>query len=144
MGRAKDNDKRAFPMTKEPKWTKGPWALSEGDNGTTRMIYSPVPNQEWGNRGIVISAGTKEIRGEVEYTYLAASDENLNLIAAAPELYEALDGLIKEAASHVMLLSGLLDIPNLKSDLVQDGHKQLSSKLQEGRDALSKALGGTE
>ena len=37
--------------------------------------------------------------------------------------------------------SGLMPLESLKSDTVQDGHKKLSDKLQQGRDALSKALG---
>ena len=115
-------------MTKEPKWTKGPWALSEGDNGTTRMIYSPVPNQDWGNRGIVISAGTKEIRGEVEYTYLAASDENLNLIAAAPELYGSLRNIMNGIETGMITVDSPAD-------------EQLAYALRQAKAALSKALG---
>ena len=122
-------------MTKEPKWTEGPLDVVSGvESGELFLVTSN-------------EVATAKVVGGDGKDWLVDEDEsraNAYLYAAAPELYEALDEVIKEASSHVMLLSGLMPLHHLKSDSVQDGHKKLSDKLQRGRDALSKALGERE
>ena len=79
----------------DTKFTPGPWRISPHYDEKGKMhpsrwrgIYEPVPGQELGSLSCVLSIG---IEGNVEDAWLQTSQANADLIAAAPELYEALD-----------------------------------------------------
>ena len=69
-------------MTDKPKWTPGPWAATSEDNGEWD-IYS----ESWDIATVAARAGMEDPNGR--------SDANAHLIAAAPDLAEALDCLAK-------------------------------------------------
>ena len=68
-------------MTDKPKWTPGPWAATSEDNGEWD-IYS----ESWDIATVAARAGMEDPNGR--------SDANAHLIAAAPDLAEALKNLI--------------------------------------------------
>lgn len=72
----------------EQKWTPGPWEAFHSTSGNF-TVAGPV-------------------RGG-DGPYLDGSDANAFLIAAAPELYEALEGLAAAASIQVGAAGGALD-----------------------------------
>ena len=91
-------------MVERESFTPGPWS-QDGD-----LIFAPSKGRRVG-RVAIVSLGYKDSE-----TYRA----NLNLIAAAPELYKTLESILAE------------DNPNLI---------ELSNRLEAGRAALRKARG---
>lgn len=76
------------------KHTRGPWRLQpwHGPKGATirnrwRGIFEPIPEQALGSKSTVLSVGW---RGDVEDAWVNISEANARLIAAAPDLLEAL------------------------------------------------------
>ena len=71
-------------MTDQPKWTKGPWAVERN-------------KRTWGWVDVV--GPSLGVGGPTQATDLTLADEvkriaEAHLIAAAPDLYAALDGLL--------------------------------------------------
>ena len=82
-------------MTDQPKWTPGPWALniraSMGD-ATGEIVAEIEPtNSARDYRGDITRLQSCCHIGGIGHEELTA---NANLIAAAPDLYAALDGLL--------------------------------------------------
>ena len=118
MGRAKAKNGRVFPMTKEPKWTKGPWRYEHHPNNEAEhRIYSGEDYVSEASYAKSIYAGGG---GYLHKDGVARA--NAHLIAAAPELYEALD----------LLLFAYRRGRGIEDDIIQ-----------EAKAALSKALGET-
>ena len=113
MGRAKAKNKRAFPMTKEPKWTKGPWC------------YEPIQGLHW------ISANRRTWVSTIA-TVPDCDDQNVvanaHLIAAAPELYGSLRNIMDGIETGMITIDSPAD-------------EQLAYALRQAKAALSKALG---
>ena len=93
-------------MTDQPKWTPGPWRAVMGSRHVVDVFA--------GDRDVVSVYG-----GGVGFEY---RDANAHLIAAAPDLYAALDGLL-----------GLLDAGSL-----------YEPQAYAARAALAKAIGETK
>ena len=68
-------------MTDKPNWTPGPWTATSEDNGEWG-----IDSENWGIAVVAACAGMEDPNGR--------SDANAHLIAAAPDLYAALDALI--------------------------------------------------
>ena len=64
-------------MTDQPKWTPGPWVATPDGNGEWG-----IDSESWGIATVAACAGTEDPNGR--------SDANANLIAAAPDMYVAL------------------------------------------------------
>ena len=99
-------------MTDQPKWTKGPWAVERN-------------KRTWGWVDVV--GPSLGVGGPTQATDLTLADEvkriaEAHLIAAAPDLYAALDGLL-----------GLLDAGSL-----------YEPQAYAARAALAKARGETK
>ena len=99
-------------MTDQPKWTKGPWAVERN-------------KRTWGWVDVV--GPSLGVGGPTQATDLTLADEvkriaEAHLIAAAPDLYAALDGLL-----------GLLDAGSL-----------YEPQAYAARTALAKARGETK
>ena len=83
----------------EPKFTKGPWGVS--DCRTKETNYPPRKGQEWVMEMLEIAAFKKDsdklvcvARIDHRVNRLSIDEEdiaNANLIAAAPDMYEALE-----------------------------------------------------
>jgi len=73
------------PVSSVPRFAPGPWDFEQTDFGMADMrVYAPDPDSKSGRITIALVAPTKD-------------DENAYLISAAPELFEALSELIREA-----------------------------------------------
>ena len=103
-------------MTKEPKWTEGPWGI-EAYNGSQWI----GPMRKSGDGKIAHIVVAMENNREFKPSSKSASIANAHLVAAAPELYEAFNEVMNHAQAH---------LPEL-----------LRAK---AKAALSKALGETE
>lgn len=104
------------PITKH---TPGPWKVSQRDaegNLTTPAIFA---------NGVIVAV-VSELPGGYE--------ANANLIAAAPELLEALKALVKSNEEHNEAVSEVIGKPTGW----HDGY------LNDARDAILKAEGGAE
>jgi hypothetical protein len=67
------------------KWTPGPWVVTGVEYDDVRIeTLHPMPEASH-------AYGDQTIIGSSEWTYL--EDANAHLIAAAPDLYDALEGL---------------------------------------------------
>jgi len=100
----------------EKKWTPGPWSIRDGGH-----------SHKFG----VIAA--EDMRGQVNSHILvceAGDEDDANLIAAAPELYEAIENLL-----------GAIDTPIARRKL---GDDFTSQAISEARDALARARGEIE
>lgn len=93
--------------------TPGPWRLHPwygprpGLNtkpGRYAGIYEPVPGCEYGSKSLVLGVG---IKGDVDDYWLQISDANARLIAAAPDLLEALRALVTESGGKAIPNSSL-------------------------------------
>ena len=76
----------------EPKWTKGPWHW-EVEDGSFMGLYRP--DGPLGVDSFVMWAQICTACQERGNRCTAPNDANAHLIAAAPELYEALENVVK-------------------------------------------------
>lgn len=106
---------------KEFKGTPGPWMLDEFDN----VVHGEAPSHGWGRKETVRVSGVA-LPGRVTEEYAA----NTRLVAAAPELLEALQNMI-----------GAFDNPVVRRKLPSDFN---SEAIQSARAAIAKALGVTK
>ena len=82
-------------MTSEPKWTPGPWDFSMAKmpiDGEYDYCISAVVD---GERYVI-----SEAFGRVSEKQRPNAHANARLIAAAPELYEALERLVADVADY--------------------------------------------
>lgn len=71
-------------MSEQQQWTPGPWVYYRGSHS----IYNPqVPNGTMKETSICVVNGPR-------HNGPSRRDANAHLIAAAPDLYEALEGLV--------------------------------------------------
>jgi len=93
----------------ERKWTPGPWTV-EYKHGTTRLVAD----------------GEVTMCDETYYPWTPVNDADWHLIAAAPDLYEALEA----------------GVELIKGDSVGKEWKQCCAAfIKDARDALAKARG---
>lgn len=123
-------------MTSEPKWTPGPWhhgtMYGWGDN----ICITRRSASDYGPQGVIgdcpiAQVYTKAPHWENSYPFEA----NARLIAAAPELYEALERLTK-AADRLMQNIHEFDKPT-----DQEFGDAVDSAIFSGTMALKKARG---
>lgn len=69
----------------EAKFTPGPWFLNDERDG-----YSPVSSQRWAGLAHVVVEPSSECNDEDDQRFREEGQANARLIAAAPDLYEAL------------------------------------------------------
>ena len=103
------------PIRTDSKWTPGPWEYQEKSDAYTHIVRAA------GNR-FICSMG-QSMKPEYE--------ANARLIAAAPEMAEALKALADECAEYVR-------INNLHSN---DGSPATTHSMRRARAALAKARG---
>ena len=110
-------------MTDQPKWTPGPWALEirpgSGAAADCTIAMIEQPDERAPYRGMIARLQSAEHINGIAKDELVA---NAHLIAAAPDLYAALDGLL-----------GLLDAGSL-----------YEPQAYAARAALAKARGETK
>ena len=122
-------------MTDQPKWTPGPWALniraSMGD-ATGEIVAEIEPtNSARDYRGDITRLQSCCHIGGIGHEELTA---NANLIAAAPDLYAALDAAMAFIESHVA-------DPDI-TDVMIRNYRTLQDLRP--RDVLAKARGETK
>lgn len=82
----------------EPKWTKGPWAI----HVIRHHYFIGRPKSDNVKRDgladVAVSIDGRELTDEAE----ARVEANAHLIAAAPELYEALVAVLDARANHIV------------------------------------------
>jgi hypothetical protein len=81
----------------EKKYTPGPWKVSEHSDEEESAVYSPndsIGLQVCGMRPLQSCAN-------VQYISLEQREANAHLIAAAPELLEALEKIVKEGRDYM-------------------------------------------
>lgn len=74
----------------DTKFTKGEWEVADGTKIGEQVLFIHIPEME--SRGKVVCRLTR-----VVYTHIPLSEQdiaNAHLIAAAPELYAMLEGLL--------------------------------------------------
>lgn len=103
--------------TDKPAFTKGPWRIMKSNGGVVAITHGDVGNEE----DCVIDIGNDEI---------LVSDANAALIAAAPDMYEALKDVFPLARRFLALQ---------RSSGIDTAEK--SSKVQAANAALRKAEG---
>ena len=87
---------------KETKFTKGPWCVTSNSAGSLEVVMSVngVPVSFNGDAYLCISPTSSN--GDYEdCTHGATATANANLIAAAPEMYEALELMLGQFDSEV-------------------------------------------
>lgn len=105
-------------MTKR-KWTSGPWTV-EYKYGTTRLVAD----------------GEVTMCDETYYPWTPENNADWHLIAAAPDLYEALKFTMKT-------LDRVTDDKSLLSNLTMEDAMFVDTALVNARSALAKARGET-
>lgn len=114
-----------------PQWTEGPWQTDE-PNGATRDIMAPSPGG--GPRELLATAYPV---GDGVTARITAGRANAKLIAAAPDLYAALKGVLE------LISAGKL-VRDTSSDANPDwAMRQMPFVMALGaaEDALAKARG---
>lgn len=108
-------------MSEKPKWTPGPWFV------TTVSAYPNGPLRVWaGDKGEHIVADL----------YGSNRTQNAHLIAAAPQLYEALDRLTGE----VRACWGMSE-PSLRHEIGNTNYQIVADRIEDALTALSAARG---
>lgn len=101
----------------EKKFTKGPWGIEQ--TKTTNWI-GPMRKSGDGKIAEIVCSTNRE---DLELAALEREDANAALIAASPELFEALEACI----------------PTLESVWMLTGSKSRKERLDQARAALAKA-----
>lgn len=117
----------------ETKWTPGPWKATRSEPAEGYDCW-------WitANLGSNLEKELASVSGGV-----STSGPNARLIAAAPELYEALNALVQaDDSRETFALFGLADSVDNDGDTYQS--EGLATVLRRARSALSKARGETE
>lgn len=116
-------DETARAATAGPGWTPGPWKVYESDLNT--FTHPGVDSARVDFSVVIGGAGVDD--GGVDGRTDAEKFANARLIAAAPDLYEALDGL----ANSLRVREG--------SKLITVNHDELMVLIPAARAALRKA-----
>lgn len=116
-------------MSAAPKFTPGPWTISRSRSGYPYQICALKQDDSAPGR-----VGTRITRwGAISLPSSAEGEANASLIAAAPELYEALRAVIAEAdEGRIVSASG---------DYIES--RGPHHVMQDARAALAKATGET-
>ena len=77
----------------EPRWTLGPWRLGDDATGKALTIWAAEP-------GVCITSVFDNRMGD-DTPPMSQAKANARLIASAPELYEALAGLLDVLNEYV-------------------------------------------
>ena len=72
----------------DTKWTPGPWSVEQPMDFELTIVEAGKPTYEW---RFIATCGLPDEKGDIPKKQVIA---NVNLIAAAPELYHALEGLV--------------------------------------------------
>ena len=109
-------------------FTKGPWYVSEAKDARSIRYWIVQDLDTW----VETVASVPDCSDEKGIA-------NAHLIAAAPELYEALESVMRASESYVMMAAGLLptkDLPYLK-----ETSEELREAAQIAHAAMRKARG---
>jgi hypothetical protein len=90
----------------ETKWTPGPWAIERGGDAGPDAIHS---------------IGPCRANGYMNASWLSVSETDAHLIAAAPDLYAALEGILS-----AMLLSSNFIYDTLTRNASEAGYAALA------------------
>lgn len=115
-------------MTDKPQWTPGPWHCT-----------AKHPRHISNKRGFKVAKCLIKTKGA---NLEISEDEalaNAHLIAAAPELYEAL-----QEACTSLVLAAVLAADLVSAAALEDVSEKLLRYAREGQQALAKARGETE
>ena len=74
----------------EQKWTTGPWVIVPQDDGSAMVAHEYDTGKQMNPKGLRLISHVL-VRGNS----LRQDEANARLIAAAPEMYEALRGMLK-------------------------------------------------
>jgi len=95
----------------DPKWTPGPWEVTELRNGDIRQVAVKQTGVRWGDGGIAVVVSDHR-------------HHDAHLIAAAPDLYEALRCLV-EAFEQI--------VPLNPDHVAYDAYKRAIDELRKAR-----------
>jgi hypothetical protein len=112
------------------QFTKGPWKWATKD-GNSYLIHDNEENNKWPSLGCIVDDGSAG--GEYGAT-IHPDDPNAHLIAAAPDMYEAL-----QSAHEV--LKALIEPNAIQQTTVINTYAQAVEAEQNARAALAKAEG---
>ena len=123
---------------REPKFTKGPWKANFEDY--TNLPYIEILDED----DIIIAKipDSEIIRGEKTILWLENIEANINLIAAAPDMYEALEAYEKVEAD--ILLNANWNTPSGVPQITQEQFEMLIDCQTIRYNALRKARGEEE
>lgn len=114
-------------MTDQPKWTPGPWEIEQPQNFALQIVHGDFPTRHQDVAQIPLDQADEYDTPEQE------ARANARLIAAAPDMAEALESLLR----YFEDLYGDNVLPdNTPTDL-----KATMGELRRARAALSKARG---
>ncbi len=116
----------------EFKGTPGPWSLDDFDN----VVHGEAPSHRSGRKETVRVSGVA-LPGRVTKEYAA----NTRLVAAAPELLEALQQLLADSEFDQVALDAEYGCRKL-DEIEKDG--DLPASIVTARKAIAKALGETK
>jgi hypothetical protein len=115
------------------KHTPGPWRVTEETGAHGEFLYRTIRDNESPYRGYVASVGDAEHIKGITREEAAA---NANLIAAAPEMYEALDFLAGEVAGSLGMAEA-----EIRSVIGNTNFGCIELRLKQAEAALAKARG---
>jgi len=86
-------------MSNTPKWTPGPWETAKPSKvwQVNADTGNAAPTKRWAGIALVVE---RKDRGSSLYDS-AEAEANARMIAAAPELYEALEDLVRQVVRQV-------------------------------------------